>query len=391
MKKRFFALLAAVLFCLCLCTTAFAENNRYIFDDIGNLSTSEVSQLDQLAQTYAEAYQFVPAFAMIKDVSEYGAETVNDCLAAVYTSAYGTKTGMILGYDETASIWSYYMTEDSPVTDAQCDQLWKVYDEADTYTDGVEAYLTELAFILNGSSPAPAPTPEETTVKCDSRLNDMAGLLTDSEAEEVLDRLNAVSENHQFDTVIVTTDYLGDKNYVEYADDYFDYNHFGFGSNYDGAVMLISMEPGNRHCYISTSGRGISEFSSSRIDSMLDEIVDDHLSDGEYYEAMLSFADLVDDYLTPMPVHQQVLIRVVGCIAFGLIAGAIYLGILKGQMKSVRSKAAANDYLKGEVNVTASSELFLYSTVSKTARESSSSGSHTSSSGHSHGGGGRSF
>jgi len=68
---------------------------------------------------------------------------------------------------------------------------------------------------------------------------------------------------------------------------------------------------------------------------------------------------------------------------------------MKGQLKSVRFKSAASDYTKaGSMNVTESRDLFLYRTVSRREKPRENSGgssTHTSSSGRSHGGGGRSL
>ena len=124
----------------------------------------------------------------------------------------------------------------------------------------------------------------------------------------------------------------------------------------------------------------------------------------------MTFADLCDEFLTqaktgnpydgdnmpkePFGVFGSLVISLV----IGLVVALIATGVMKGKLKSVRSQAAANSYIrKGSMNVTESRDLFLYRTVSRTARptESSSSGggssSHTSSSGTSHGGGGGKF
>ena len=65
-------------------------------------------------------------------------------------------------------------------------------------------------------------------------------------------------------------------------------------------------------------------------------------------------------------------------------------------MKSVHSQAAANSYMKKDsLNVTESTDLFLYHNMTRTEKkkESSSEGSstHTSSSGTTHGGGSGKF
>ena len=236
------------------------------------------------------------------------------------------------------------------------------------------------------------------------RLNDMAGLLTEQQQQDILSRLDEVSQRLQMDLVIVTTDTLGGKTAEAYADDYFDYNGFGFGENWDGALLLISMEPDNRRCHISTSGSGIYYFNDALIDRMLDVIVDEHLAYGEFYEGMGAFPALCELYVggetdseflpeqTPPSLLSQ-LPRWLGiALIAGLVVAAARVGIMKSSMKTVRSQPAANNYLVGGVNVNRASDLYLYHTVTRHKKESSSgSSTHQSSSGRSHGGGGRSF
>ena len=81
-------------------------------------------------------------------------------------------------------------------------------------------------------------------------------------------------------------------------------------------------------------------------------------------------------------------------IGVGVILAFVIVGRMKAQLKTVRFQAAAGNYVKdGSMNITESRDLFLYHTVTKTAKEKSSSGSstHTSSSGRTHGGGGTKF
>ena len=82
-------------------------------------------------------------------------------------------------------------------------------------------------------------------------------------------------------------------------------------------------------------------------------------------------------------------------VVIGIVLSLIIVAIMKGKLKSVRSQAAANSYLKsGSLAITESNDLFLYHTVTQTRREkenSPGSSTHTSSSGRTHGGGSGKF
>ncbi|MBR7161875.1 MAG: TPM domain-containing protein, partial [Clostridia bacterium] len=118
------------------------------------------------------------------------------------------------------------------------------------------------------------------TVSADSpapRLIDEAELLTSSEADTLLSLLNEISERQKLDIVIVTVNSLEGKTPREYADDYYDNNGYGFGSQRDGVLLLLAMS--TRDWYISTSGYGIKAFTDAGIDYIGEAIVSD-LSDG---------------------------------------------------------------------------------------------------------------
>ena len=83
-----------------------------------------------------------------------------------------------------------------------------------------------------------------------------------------------------------------------------------------------------------------------------------------------------------------------------MLLALIPMNIMKSKLKSVQPKAGAADYIRdGSFQLKTDRDMFLYRTVSRTARpknnsssgSSSGSGSHTSSSGSTHGGGGGKF
>lgn len=239
-------------------------------------------------------------------------------------------------------------------------------------------------------------------------LMDAADLFTPDEETSLLQQLEALREQYGFTAAVVTADDLVGKDPEAFADDCYDYF---YGINTDGALLLISMEPGNHYCHISTSGFGITAMTDAGIDYMLDDIVDGHLADGDYIGGAQAFARLSDQFVskakegTPYDSGHMprapitagfVLARIFWAFLIGLIVAAIRVSGMKSAMKTVRAQAAANSYIKpGSLNVTNAAEIFLYHHVTHTPRQTSSSSggssTHTSSSGGTHGGGGRSF
>ena len=104
-----------------------------------------------------------------------------------------------------------------------------------------------------------------------ARLQDDAALLSSDEYNEVLSRLDELCERQSFDVVIHTTEDMdGYSSVVAYADDYYDYNGYGYGEDRDGIILVVAMN--TRDLYISTCGFGITAFTDYGIDTLLDDV-----------------------------------------------------------------------------------------------------------------------
>lgn len=241
------------------------------------------------------------------------------------------------------------------------------------------------------------------------RIADWAELLTEEEEAELSDRLDEISERQQVDIVVVTVDSLEGESPSDYADDFYDYNDYGFGEERDGILFLLSME--ERDWYISTSGYGITAVTDAGREYMSEKFLP-CLSDGEYAQAFQIFAEQCDDYITQARagtpydtdnVPQEPfspLGALIIALAVGFVTALIATGIMRLGLHSVHSQSSADDYVKRDsLRLTKDYELFLYRNVSRRERpkENTSSGSpggsttHVSSSGRTHGGGGGKF
>lgn len=267
--------------------------------------------------------------------------------------------------------------------------------------------ITALIFILIISICAATPAlADDTDGFADEyyRLSDGASLLSETENEDILNKLDEISVRQKMDIVIITSEDLeGRSTATEYADDIYDICNFGYGENRDGILLLISME--DRDWAISTCGYGITVFNDAGID-YIGEQIKPFLSEGEYAEAFNTFAELCDDFISQanndkpyststLPRAPLSLIWIPISIAAGVIIALIVVGIMKSKLKTVRFQTAANSYVKKDsLDITNSSDLFLYNTVTRTEKpkdNDSGNSTHTSSSGTTHGGGSGKF
>lgn len=231
-----------------------------------------------------------------------------------------------------------------------------------------------------------------------SRMEDYADLL-DAEAERnIRNLLDEKSRELEFDLVIVTTESTGGKSSQDYADDFYDYNGYGWGENYDGALLLINME--YREWHISTTGYGMDAITNSEVYEIGDELLED-LSYGDYEAAFERFAKLAEKEVKKEKDSEvlsigEILLRLVLAIVIGMGLAFIPVSVMKKKMNNVEMREEATEYMKrNQLRMTQQRDMYLYSTISRARKpennSSRSGGGHIGSSGRSHGGGGGRF
>ena len=242
-----------------------------------------------------------------------------------------------------------------------------------------------FAFVLSLSCAVPAFA----ATASHSRVADGAELLTDDEISALSDMLDEISSRQQMDVVVMTSDDLqGYDTATECADELYEYCGYGFGDEKDGIMLFISMD--DRDWAISTCGYGITAFTDAGCDYIGEQMKDD-LSDGNYFDAFNTYASLCDEFITQaregspydvgsLPREPLSFIWIPISIGIGVTLALIIVGVMKSKLKTVRFQTAANSYMKKDsLALTESSDLFLYHTVTRTAKPESSSSSGGSS------------
>ena len=235
----------------------------------------------------------------------------------------------------------------------------------------------------------------------ETRVFDQGNLLAPSAVADLENRAADFRQRYRMDLVILTTTDTRGKTSRAFADDFYDDNDFGSGSDKSGLLLLIDMD--NRQAYISTSGRAIATFTDYRIERILDAQFP-KLKSGDYYNAFLSGIGATSGMI------EQDLQRGSSSSAFGLsfweqiglsaliglVAGGIVTAIVSFRYRKDFLPAGINDRLEGNLNLTARDDVLVDTriTTRKIEKDRDSGGgssTHSSSSGRTHGGGGRSF
>lgn len=74
----------------------------------------------------------------------------------------------------------------------------------------------------------------------EDRLVDLAGVIEDEKESKLKSKLDSISEEWNCDVAIVFVESLQGKDVTAYADDFYDYNGYGMGTDDSGILLLIS-------------------------------------------------------------------------------------------------------------------------------------------------------
>ncbi|MCI7145611.1 MAG: TPM domain-containing protein [Clostridiales bacterium] len=232
-----------------------------------------------------------------------------------------------------------------------------------------------------------------------ARFVDDAYLLSEEQGEALNDKLDEISERQNCDVCIVTVNSLGNKTSTEFADDYYDYNGYGLGKNYDGIMLVLSME--DRDWAITTCGYGITAFTDAGQEYIMDRVLPS-LGEDDYVTGFDKFANQCDIFIeqarTDKPYDKghmpdsmtarAYVMLIIPCFIAALIISFVKRSRKKKSLKMVKKKAGAREYI-GSVDIREKRDKFLYDNVVRVPLDDDDDGgssTHTSSSGRTHGG-----
>ena len=355
MKQKIISAILVLALCFSLAVCVSAETTTdFVIDEVGYLTADELSELNEYAaklyKTCGVGIFFL--YTTAETLSEYDV----DSLTA------GLENYVVMLENETSWFTFYGGLGENIDLDTE-EALRAVYDEAETYFGGVEDFLYATSLLF-----AAEPDTAENCL-----VYDDAGLLTAAELATLEQLLDTLGQTYQAQLVICTIESMDGGDIDEFLNTLYDSMGFGYGTNHDGVLLLVCMEP--REYRILSNGFAGVAIDSVAIDAIGETIVSD-LSDGNYAAAFGKFADRCAYYLDghlngfPFDYAQNLLIA----LAIGILLGVVVANILKGQLKTVRQQNQANVYIKpGSLQLSAYHDRFLYRRVTQKRKESESS------------------
>lgn len=232
------------------------------------------------------------------------------------------------------------------------------------------------------------------------RVFDEADLLSSSTEQSLEEAIDAIRRQFSFDVVVVTVPHTSGQEPKYFAADFYDYGGFGLNATHDGILLLIVSS--TRKYFMLNTGVSEQVFDDSTLYGVEDEVVP-YLRSNDYNGAASAFVNRVRARLLLLTPGGRANAALPFLGGLGLVSSVITTLIMKVQMRSVRRKSNASQYIRrGSFNLSRSQDIYLYTTTTRTRIETSSgnggghiggsgSGGFTGSSGTHHSGHGGSF
>jgi uncharacterized protein len=298
--KRAFSILLIALLLLCPLLTAHADgDDGYIRSDLYLFEQDEYDRLNARAEEIFET-RGVAVYFFYQSTLTTSNELI-EYTASFADTEVAESDAIILGMNDS----HYYLFAkgalgESVFTENAKDALWTAFSAVSGAENKLLAYFDKADELLNEylNNLAGAATGTVPTVSGKPLLYDSAHLLTDAEAKTLSARLQEITDLYRCDVVIATVASLGNKTAEEFADDFFDYNGYGYGAvpdltgktvDGDGILLLLSME--DRDFAVSSSGYGVTAFTDYGIQLYLEAQFLPYFKQNDYNDGFLAYAD----------------------------------------------------------------------------------------------------
>lgn len=425
MIKKLFALLLCLGLVLSLGVSASAGAEGYIID--GQKLLWDEESLELLAQEIFDKYGLAVAYVSAgSDEGLSGAEYAQ----RLYARYIDAPDGILLL--DCRDYSTYYMHYSGKALDifvqGDGNTMMSAYDGSATYDEAVRAYLEAADAVLSQrlgtsrslvllddlsqDSPAPAPTAEpeselpllsldgssQTTAAQTAQpvqpvqtvqptvpaipaqrqlplVVDTAGVLDPSLVASLNDRAEALGAKYGADVALVYVNSTGGKSIQAFADDFYDYNGYGYGESDSGIMLCIAVQ--DRKFAISSYGPAAYTFSDYG-QAYLDEAYLPYLRNsdwssaaGAYYgacEKLLEYERVngkpydVDSSEPESLLGGQILLSLLS----GFVLAFIPIGSMKRKMLNVRKKNDAAGYVQsGSFRLGRSNDRYITSQITR--------------------------
>ena len=380
MTKKIFAILVAVMVCLSMALSASAYTSQYVYDPDFHLSDNELYELNN----YAASIENISGYAVMFAITSQTEMSNDEFAEMTFITNTDAENGICYLHNTEEQFYYYYIAGDDKnvFNDNILNAMKTAYDTNESYYGGLMGFYAAAETALeNAYYVEPSEGEKEPVTESDSYVTifekvertlplvtDDADIIPDDVEAELLAKCETIAQEYQMEVAIHTTDDFGGLIAEAYADDYYDFNGYGYGENDDG--MLVVYKPGaegEREIWITTHGKGSSFFFQGIREGIIADMKN-YLIAEDYENAFNTYLNRAEEQLKPgTPVIWFFVLALVGAVV-----GLLITGSMTAKNKSVVAQNQAKVYTRqGSMMVTGAQDVYAYSFVDTRPKQTS--------------------
>ncbi len=201
---------------------------------------------------------------------------------------------------------------------------------------------------------------------------DDADVFTIQEEHDLIEKIEEIKEEYDFDITFITTQDTEGQSLKEYID-----NHPAINQNNDG--LVFGQDVIERTYHTTARGEGVKVISDAALDR-IDEVIVPYLQSENYYKAYDAYLDETIKFLDAAASGvayegesqsaTDFMIAIAVGLVLGLIIALIATAIMKSNMNTARIKKEATNYVKeGSFTLSQNFDRFLYENTVATEKQ----------------------
>lgn len=128
-------------------------------------------------------------------------------------------------------------------------------------------------------------------VSSEEKLYDFASLITDSEKNKIVNKIEQFKKTTGMESIVVITDNLNGFSLSNYAYNFYDYNDFAN----DGVILVVYIDQVEPRIFMGNLGNAVTTYTDQRIKQILSYIYND-IKVGNYYSAISDYEKIINGF-----------------------------------------------------------------------------------------------
>ena len=123
------------------------------------------------------------------------------------------------------------------------------------------------------------------------RVVDRADIFSEEEERQMQEGISRIRESLQRDVVVFTDVSTYGASHRDYADDFFDFNGYGYGDDFEGVCLMVCMDPDDRGWWCSCHGPVTTGLYTETVANQIDDLLYEYMVAGDYGKGVMDWIE----------------------------------------------------------------------------------------------------